>query len=266
MKKIITSLFVFIFALVLTLPVLAQDDSYNSTSTNVASPVAPNSVTKAYKAREVVVIGSLTAISGKDLTVKLTRITPTTVKNYPGTYPAKDSSVIVHVVDKTKIVRKYNGKADFSEIAVGDALSVTGTLSADGTISARLVKDTSIAVTFYTRKGAITAIDTAGSNFTINNDTKIFKVFVTANTKFYKAGKIITLADLAVGDEVSVRGVVRQNVNEITADTVTIVTDKSDVEAKKQKAIDQEKARLNKIKENLQKQIDDINSKLEKLK
>src|SRR3989339_2181607 len=138
MKKIITSLFVFIFALVLVFPVLAEDNSYNTTSSNIASPlVASNSVTKAYKAREVVVTGSLIAISGKDLTVKLTRIIPTTVKNFPGTYPAKDSSVIVHVTDKTKIVRKYNGKADFSEMAVGDTLSVTGTLSADGTINAR---------------------------------------------------------------------------------------------------------------------------------
>lgn len=256
MKKIIISLTALVLGLVLVAPVLA-DESTGTTSTPAV---------KAYKAREVVVTGSLTAIANKDLTVKLTRVVPTQIKNYPGTYPSKDSSVIVKVADKTKIVRKYSGKADISELGVGDDLWVTGRLEADGTITAQLVKDNSIRTAFFARKGEVTNIDAAAATFMIKRDDKMFKVFVTSNTKFYKAGKLLAgLGELSVGDQVSVRGVVRQNTEEITADSVTIVLDKSDEEARLQKIKEKERNRLEQLKAKLEKQLEEIKEKLEKL-
>jgi len=257
MKKITISLLTLILGLMLVAPALA-DEATSATST---------AVVKAYKAREVVVAGNLTAISNKDLTVNLTRIVPTQVKNFPGTYPIKDATVVVKVVEKTKLVRKYSGKADFSELAVGDILWVNGRLEADGTITAQLVKDDSIRLNFYANKGEITAIDATTSTFSFKRDDKTYKVFVTTNTKFYKAGKLLSgLVDFAVGDEVRVRGVVRQNTLEITADTVTIVTDKSDVEARKQKLMEQERTRLEKQLANLEKQVQKIKDQIANLK
>ncbi|MCX6779409.1 MAG: DUF5666 domain-containing protein, partial [Candidatus Magasanikbacteria bacterium] len=222
-----------------------------------------------YKPREVVITGSLTTINGKDLSVKVIRIIPTQVKNFSGTYPAKDSVIIARLIDTSKTVRKYSGKADLSELAVGDSVSINGRLLADGTVEIKQVRDQSIHKTFIDPKGLITVVDVAGNNFTIKKGDKETKIFVTSNTKFYK-GKSTTpisgIADLTIGDEVKVQGVVRQQSDEINADAITIVTDKSYVDAKKQAAVQKEKTRLENLLANLEKQIQKIKDQLANLK
>lgn len=220
-KKIILSSLVAMLSLSLAMPALANEGKGKGNQNKVKTPVV------AYQPRAVNLWGSITAISGTvlpaDLTVQLSKVSPKKLKNFPSAFPSATSTVVVHVTKDTKIVRKYMGKADLSELAVGDQVSVTGKLQTDGSVNATMVKDNAIHVTFNAKKGAVTAIDATASTFTIKNNDKEFKVFVTAATKFAKAGLTApTLADLKVGDEVVVWGVVRQAANEVTADAVTI--------------------------------------------
>ncbi len=222
MKKLFIALLVALLSLSLALPALA-----NKNGNNGKSESAKKSPVVVYQPRAINLWGGITAISGTvlpvDITLQLTKISPKSLKNYPGVFPTTTSAVVVHVTKDTKIVRKYMGRADFSELAVGDKLSVTGKLQTDGSVNATMVKDESINITFNAAKGAVTAVDTAANTFTIKNNDKEYRVFVTSATKFYKAGVTNpTLADMKVGDEVVVRGVVRQAVNEVTADSVTI--------------------------------------------
>ncbi len=226
MKKLALASLVALLSLSLALPALADENKGNQA--NKENKDKGKSVsTVVYQPRAVTVRGSITAISATtlpaDITVKLEKITPKQLKNYPSTFPVLGNTLVAHLTADTKIVRKYAGKANFSELAVGDQVEITGKLQTDGTVLATRVKDNAIHVTFNAKKGAVTAIDATAKTFTIKNNNKEFKIFVTADTKFAKAGVTApTLADLKVGDEVVVRGVVRQAVNEVTADSVVI--------------------------------------------
>ncbi|MEK7189767.1 MAG: hypothetical protein AAB666_02170, partial [Patescibacteria group bacterium] len=127
----------------------------------------------------------------------------------------------------------------------------------DGSVNANLVKDESIHVTFNARSGEVKSIDTTASTFVLKNDNKEFKVYVTANTVFAKAGvKKASFADLIVGDKVTVRGVIRQVANEITADSVVI---RPNMEVVK---LQQEKIRVEKVIEQLKKKLAEAEKRL----
>lgn len=283
MKKIIIySLLVSFLSLGFALPVLADEatstpPAANQPAESESSPALPATVQAVYKPRQVVMNGEITAISAKtipsDVTLKLTRVIPVKVRNFSGVYPQKDASVIVHLNEKTKVVRKYMGKADISELAVGDKAMVTGKLNADGTVIAQLFKDNSIHVTFNARRGEVLIIDATNQTFNIKNEkNKEFKIFVTLNTKFAKRGmEKPGFADLKAGDKAAVRGVIRQAANEITADSVVIHVSKEEMatkqlEAKKAVAFKAlEKKKTNLIKQ-LEKKKTQLEKKIEKVK
>ena len=245
------------------MPVFAVENSKDNTD------VTKKAVT--YEPRAVTVRGNITAISGTtlplDITVALEKITPTKLKNFPGTFPIKGSLAVIHLTSDVKIVRKYLGKATVSELAAGDKVSVTGKLQADGTISAGMIKDESIQVAFSAKKGEVISIDITTDTFVIKNINKDFKVFITSNTKFAKAGvEKPTLADLKVGDIAVVRGVVRQTANEVTADYVSI---KMGVKEQLAKQLESKKTALEMkiegVKSNLAKLQADLEVLLKKL-
>jgi len=273
MKKIFALITVF-FVLSIVLPVAAKKNaaaaSANNNATVTSTVVGALKSLPVYKPREIIVQGELTAISSKTastyLTIKIERIIPSKIKFFPGAYPAKDVVLTVNVLANTKIVRRYGGKSDLSEFNVGDKVWITGRLQADGAVNAKLVKDNTIYKTFYAQKGEVTAIDSAAGTFTLKKNDKEFKVFITSVTKFYKLEVVIAgLADLAVGDEVRVRGVARQNANEITADSVAVVVKKAEVKIKKQKIIEQERTKLEKRKAELEQELAKIKQKLNEL-
>lgn len=234
------------------LPVLAEE-----TSSTASEAV------EVYKGA-IVLYGDLTAKSSptvpSDLTVAIKRIQghgKGKGKKEFANYPVVEKTVIVHVSADTNIVRKYMGKADLSELAVGDKLMVVGKLLEDGTVNANLVKDESIQVTFQASNGEVASIDTASKTFNIKNDNKEYKIFVTTNTKFAKVGiKLPTFVDLKVGDKVTVRGVIRQVRNEITADSVVI---RPNMEVVK---LQQEKIRVEKAIEQLKQKLADAEKRL----
>lgn len=293
MKKNIVLILVFsLLSFGLVLPVLAEENAPAATSTEsqnqVVSPAptpSPAASPAVYKPRQVVIYGELTAISQltvpSELIVKIGRVIPPKVAKLANIYPKKDALVKVAVTDKTKIVRKFMGRADISELAVGDKLMVTGKLQEDGSITAQLVKDDSIHKTFYAKKGEVITINSAPSSIqpsgidtvqtfglVITNEKgrKEFKIFVTPNTKFAKWGvKAPTFADLKVGDRAAVRGVIRQAANEITADSVVIQVSQEEIAAKK---LEEKKAAVLKQAEqkktNLIKQLEKKKTQLEK--
>lgn len=238
-------------------------------STSTSSTAANKSVV--YKPREVIVWGILTAISGKtlptDLTIKLERVVPAKIKNFPSAYPQKDGSVVIHLTEKTKIVRRYYGKADLSELAVGDKIWVNGRMEADASVTAKLVKDNSIYKTFSASQGEVVSIDSINQTFVMKvvkkKTAQEYKVFVMPNTKFAKYGvEKPTLADLKVGDQIKVQGVIRQSVNEITADSVVIKVSDQEIKAfKLQKQQEAVKKQLEKKKEQLEKKVEAVKGK-----
>ncbi len=268
MKKIILSSLVALLSLSLAMPVLATNDNDENRG---VEKIKKQAVSVVYQPRAVTARGSITAISGlvlpADVTVKLEKITPKSLKNYPGTFPVESSAVIMHLTKDAKIVRKYMGKADFSELAIGDKVSVTGKLQNDGTINVSMIKDESVHVIFNAKKGAVTAVDVAGNSFVVKNNDKEFKIFVTADTKIAKAGLVKpTLADLKAGDDVVVRGVVRQSANEITADLVVIKIGEKEKTAKqlevKKLAL---KKKIETVKSNLAKMQTELETLLKKI-
>ena len=249
MKKLLILITMFSMLVFGAMPVLAEE----ATSTSETQP--PVSVYKG----AVVFYGDLTAKSSatvpSDLTVMVKRLQGRVQGKGKGkkvfvNYPAVEKLLVVHVTSDTDIVRKYMGKADLSELAVGDKLMVVGKLLEDGSVNAQLVKDESIHAIFRARKGEVTAIDMAALTFMMKSGDKEFKIFVTANTKFAKAGmKEVKFSDLIVGNKVVVRGVIRQVKNEITADSVVI---RPNVEL----------LNLQKVKEQVERAITALKSKL----
>ncbi|MBF8280278.1 MAG: hypothetical protein HW383_51 [Candidatus Magasanikbacteria bacterium] len=201
-------------ALVAT-PALAQD-----TASTVAPVVTTSSEVVKAPRHEVRVDGELTAISGNDLTVKAVKVLPKNKKFEK--YPQKDGTVIVHLTDKTVIVRKYWGRSTLAELEVGDQLVVFGKLNNDGAMNARHVRDLSIYKLFRPAMGKVESVDAVSNKFMFSVKDKSYVVFVTASTRFTKRGQKPTFTDLKVGDDVQVRGVFRKAINEVLADNVQI--------------------------------------------
>lgn len=280
MKKFIVFLMALSLSLGLVLPVLAEESNTSpivpGPNGETASPapepivngtaVLPSAAAPSVYKRSMVMTGELLAISGNqlpvDLTVKLTRITPRADKKITG-FPAAGASVMVHVTDKSKIVRQYMGRAHLSELAVGDKLEVVGKIDLTGVVTAQLVKDNSIHKTFYAQRGEVLSIDATAQTFNIKNDKKELKVFVTPNTKFAKVHiEKPAFADLKVGDRAQVRGVIRQKANEMTADSVVIMPGKEEIKTLKEAAKNKVMIKdLEKKQSNLEKQLLKIKGK-----
>lgn len=256
-----------LLGLAVAAPALANENAAATGSAEVKN----NKTVAAYEPRVINLKGAITAISGTvlpaDVTLKLEQVSPKKLKNYVGTFPAEGSAIVLHLTSETKLVRKYLGQASFSELAVGDKVSASGKLQTDGTVKATLVKDNGIHITFTAKKGTVLTIDPTAKIFTIKNESKEYKVYVTEATKFAKAGvKAPTLADLMVGDMVAVRGVIRQATNEVNADSVVIKVGEKEKEIKllELKKTAWEK-RVEAIKSNLAKAQADLDAILKRL-
>lgn len=273
-KAIIFFTFFSFLSFGLVLPALADEAVSPANGSQTSATSTPEATKPAFKPRQIVMYGDLTVISQptvpSELMVKASRLIPKKIAKLSGIYPQKDALVKTLVTEKTKIVRKYMGRADFSELAVGDKLMVTGKLQADGSIKAQLVKDDSIHKTFNAQKGEVLAIDATAQTFnmkvTTKKATKEYKIFVTSNTKFAKWGvEKPTFADLKIGDKVNVRGVIRQVANEITADSVVIQVDKAEIlKIQAEQKAENLKKQLEKKKANLIKQLEKKKAQLEK--
>lgn len=122
--------------------------------------------------------------------------------------------VTVVVDENTKLVRRYNGETDLEEFAEGDHVFVVGRVNDDGTITARLVKDTDIWRKGVAKHvGEIVSIDTDDNTLTLtpaagegDDAYRTVTVEYTDETVFHEDGEEIEESDLDVGELVRVRG------------------------------------------------------------
>ena len=136
--------------------------------------------------------------------------------------------------ENTRFVRRFNGEATVDEFVEGDLLFVVGRVNDDGTISARLVKDSNIWMRGVARHaGEVTAIDTTNNEITVvparSEDDSVTGIVVEYDddTAFKKDGETVTESDVEVGDIIHVRGTAHASGGTLTivdVETVAIVS------------------------------------------
>ncbi|TAN57385.1 hypothetical protein EPN15_04510 [Patescibacteria group bacterium] len=119
-------------------------------------------------------------------------------------------SYLVDVTASTAIVRRYNGKSNLTEFALGDDVEVWGKPIDSGNIQAKILKNHSIYLT--NTKGVfgnIKSIDADNNALVFNWKDKDYNVKVDADTKIIIPGikAKAKLADLKVGDRAQGRAV-----------------------------------------------------------
>ncbi len=188
---------------------------------------------------------------GKDGRVMITGAKVTSVAspviNASVTFGSFVMNFTIKTDSKTQIVRRFSGRAEFSEVGVGDLLSVNGTLDTTATtptILAKNIRDYSIEKRNMSFGGVIKSIDSASSSFMIgvhkngeNKENKMtavgaeIKVVVSSSTKITKGDVIIALSDLKVGDKVLVaRGVLDTVSKALQASEVRVYAPKIDAD------------------------------------
>ena len=180
--------------------------------------------------RELTLRGELTAMSSTSLTVKVSNVRPDFHQQWASvsssTFPAKDTLVTVKIDNKTKVVRRFNGKSSLDELTVGDTMQIVGRLNDDGTVSARVVKDDSIQLSHRVYHGTIASLDATAQSFSMtlmSSSSVAFMVRTSATTKFRVPGVTSTsFANLQVGNKVWVRGFVNTRTKTIDANVVKV--------------------------------------------
>lgn len=138
--------------------------------------------------------------------------------------------IFVDVLPETNLVRKYLGHALLKEFSEGDTIRVIGRRDeSTGHLVAKVIKNESIQrLGVSHRFGKVTAVDTANSTITVMlENTKradtMWTIKVSSTTKLYKDGKLVTLADIKVGDMVRVRGTANTTSKNVNAAVAVVV-------------------------------------------
>jgi len=203
MLRYVKILLALTLALAVILPVWAEKVNTNTgTNVNSASQVKP------FKARPVFFNKAvLKTMAGQVLTVTV-----------------KDKTYTVNVTDKTKLLRKYGAKSNLGEFAVGNNLQIYGKRSAETTVEASLIRNSSIEKKHGTFLGVVESADAATQKFVLKpvSRTKV-TVTVLADTKIMYKSKAQTFADLVVGSKLAVSGVWDKSNNTVTEVTKIVV-------------------------------------------
>ena len=124
----------------------------------------------------------------------------------------------VTIDDKTKLRRRFWGKATFDEMQVGDTVNVIGkwTDEAHTTIQARLVRDTSIQKRNGVFIGSVQSLN--GSGWVMQTIARGSQTVMVSNaTKLAnRKGQTIAQGDVTVGHRVRVKGLWDRNANTIS--------------------------------------------------
>lgn len=116
-------------------------------------------------------------------------------------------------ITNAKLVRRYNAKADISEIMSGDYVMIWGTIpdtSNPNQITATQVRDNSIQKLGASFQGTIKSLDSTTTPKTFilqSNHRGDQKVNVYDTTSIKYQNQVKTFADLAAGDSVMVKGI-----------------------------------------------------------
>lgn len=137
--------------------------------------------------------------------------------------------VTVTYDDDTKLKRKYTGDATEDEMLEGDRLQIVGRVNDDGTVSARVIRDTNIfAFGVHYRVGEILEINTEENYFVVENarmeePVHEWTIFYDDETNFFLDREGDASEDaLEVGLLIRVRGVANNVEHEVTAKSVAV--------------------------------------------
>lgn len=148
--------------------------------------------------------GTISAISGSFLTV---------------------GNVTVNVSSATTFLRKFGAKSSLEEFSVGDEVQVLGKWADDSktTVNARVIRNLSLQKRWGVFLGTVTA--TFPNSFTLSTLSRGIQTIKVSNATKYlnRKNQPITLADIATGHKVMVKGLWDNKLNTITA--VTLVKD-----------------------------------------
>ncbi len=156
---------------------------------------------------------------------------------------APGTEININVEEKTKLVRRYLGKATIGEFMEGDKIRVVGRLNEEtGNLDAVLVKDNSIQrLGVSNRVSEVKSVDTEAGTMVIApiglrnpktgkriKITNSFELTVNTNdeTVIKENGSNIDFSVIEAGDIVRVRGVLNRQQKSIDTQAVVIVTDK----------------------------------------
>ncbi len=140
--------------------------------------------------------------------------------------------LVVTFDNVTKLVRKFSGETTIDEFQEGDTLFVVGRVNDDDTISARLIKDTSITKDMSgtgslsasgRQAGKITALDTSTNTLTVTGvrgGGAEWAVTYGDDATFELNGESATEADLAIGDFVRMEGTIHLSAHTFTATSI----------------------------------------------
>lgn len=186
---------------VVAAPVWADNDNTNNNANanvninsniNVNVNANANLPVPAFKQRSIYLAkAELKAIDGQKLTVF-----------------AREKTFTVNVTDKTTLRRKFGSASNLGEFVVGHILQISGRLTAETVIDARVIRNMSIQKRNATFTGKIESFDSTNQMFTLKPVArKVVVVTVSPTTKITEKSKPKTFADLQVGMKVTVSGV-----------------------------------------------------------
>ncbi len=120
----------------------------------------------------------------------------------------------VDIDEKTRLVRKFMGKAFLKEFSEGDKVRIIGRRNKNtGHLVARFIKNNSIQkLGVHRHFGKVDTVDTINNTIDITLvktrvTHKNWRLNVLPNTKIFKSGEEIKLSDINVGDIIRVGGV-----------------------------------------------------------
>jgi Domain of unknown function (DUF5666) len=172
---------------------------------STSNTVAASKVTIVVKTGTI--SGTLTNISGTTLTVT-----------------ASGTSLSVYTVDASnvkKVDRRYGASTDLSALQTGDTLSVRGVINGTN-VTASTIRDISLQARKGTFVGTVSGA-VNGSSFAIQSKDRGSQTINTTSSTIFKEGSAgSSLADIAVGQTVTVSGVWDRTNSNVTATRVTI--------------------------------------------
>lgn len=143
---------------------------------------------------------------------------------------------LVNTSAATKIEANGSANASTTDIAVGDKINFSGSLTSLGstiTVAASKVRDVTSFPKMHGITGKVTSVNTASSTLTIKAGDRRIAVQATASTTISVNGAASTLAAVQTGSKVKVTGTVNAAGTVITASTITVKSDKGVENGKK---------------------------------
>ncbi|MFA6428790.1 MAG: DUF5666 domain-containing protein [Candidatus Buchananbacteria bacterium] len=129
----------------------------------------------------------------------------------------------VNLTDTTKLYRRNSTVANLSEFIVGDSLMIRGSLasSTTQTLNALVIKNLSLEKKQTTTNGKILSLGT--NSLVIEPKAGQQQTIKLSSNTIYKRGNILTdLASLAVGQQITAKGIWDRQSNSMTASSITI--------------------------------------------